>query len=189
MPETSPPSEDEFNAAFAWATGHVAQWGRGKCDELRELGHDAAMEALVWARNNYRPDRGRFEPFAAAAVRRVMGRWVARWAADRKKRPGMISLTPFLRDDEDDRSPLAVPDRPREGIGYIPLSAAARDLPQHLRDAVRLFFVDGFTLIECGMLLGASKWSVREWLAEAARLLGEGQDEPEREFKVPHMRG
>lgn len=57
-----------------------------------------------------------------------------------------------------------------------PLTIA--DLPEELAFTVRLFVVDGYTLRDCGMLLGVSHDTVARRLREAAKLLAPGRIAP-----------
>ena len=56
-----------------------------------------------------------------------------------------------------------------------------RDLPADLRDAVRLYLIDGYTMEEAGLLMGASTATFRDRLKAAAVELNPGVAIPRRE--------
>ena len=71
------------------------------------------------------------------------------------------------------------PSHDRPVAGEVPMSADLRDLPPDLQHAVRFYHIDGFSLLECGLLLGCTAETVRTRLHRAAELLApDGAEQP-----------
>ncbi len=167
MPEYVMPTDDELRRALD-AAQRFAMKRASRPHELAEAARGAAVESVVWASKRYDPtrtgkfggDKG-FVGFALSVAYKWVHREVRRYQARQHVRPAHEEISE------------AVPARPDpEGSSCIPLSLL--ELPDDLRDAVRLFYIDRFDLRECALLLGIGRETVRARLKQAAEILGQG---------------
>jgi DNA-directed RNA polymerase specialized sigma24 family protein len=143
--------------AHRWAAG------QGRTEEEREVAVDAATDAIVKALESFDPTRGDFGTWALLHVRPKVHQRIGRHRARFHGRPAVGQMP-----DEFDAEARDLP-----SAGRVPMTADLRDLPADLRDAVRFFYIDGFSLRDCGLLLGCSHHEVRARLAQAAGLLAD----------------
>lgn len=153
MHTRTPPSSSDIDAVYTWGCDFARSVARG--DTYTIVAHDAMTDGLMWAIANHDQKRGEFGSFA----RRVIRLTVSRHLAKARRRPEHLSLPEVL---EAGNLPAA---------GPVPLPSAINDLPPDLRDAVRLFYLDGLSLRECALLLGCCMQTVRARLAKAAAML------------------
>lgn len=161
--ETIP--EDEMRAALEWAMEHVEITARRRGRDMEEALIDSATDSVMWAVRSYDPARGAFGPFSAAAVKRAVRLAVIRFVQERQQRPEPAELPESLAASRRQSSAD---------------SLTIEDLPEDLAFAVRLYFVDGYDLRECGALMGCDKNAVQRKLRKAAELLAPGRVAPVR---------
>ena len=162
-PHASQPAavtDDEIRRALDRATKYVEKRTRG---EAGEVAYDAAVDAIVWASKNYRPEHGPFENYCNRLTKQFIGRALVKLRERARARPGHEPLPDY--DLAAKSLPIA---------GEIPMTADLADLPDDLRDAVRFYMIDGFTMQEIGLLCGMSAATVRMRLIAAARKLNPG---------------
>lgn len=148
----------ETDVAAALNAGHrYALWRAKGRPWLLDVLVDAATDGVLRASRAFDPHKGTFPAFARAcvelAVRHAIGK-----AGRRQAREG---LRVELDEDTADR---------QRGPEGLPLDLS--DLPDPLREAVLLYFIDGLTLEEAGERLGITHEGVRKRLHEAARIVG-----------------
>lgn len=153
----------EFAKLYEWAVGFAERRAHGFATASEDL-LDAATSGLLWARDHCK-SVGEWDRFARASVRQAVARAYAKCARRAKHRPTMEAL-------DVERDP------PTSEAEAAPLLIA--DLPEELAVAVRFFMVDGFTLRDCGLLLGVSQNTVKRRLVQAAELLAPGRIRPVR---------
>lgn len=112
---------------------------------------------------NYQPDHGPFENYAVKNVKLFVSRALVKFREAERRRPEHEPLPEY---------DLAAKMQPTTGA--VPMSVELRDLPDELRDVVRLYQIDGYTMEDVGLLLGLSKATVRTRLIQAARELNPG---------------
>ncbi len=160
------PTEDQIEKALRLAQGFAVSASRGMCGNLREAALDSATDAIMWAFKHWAPSSGGFEAFAASVVRT----WIPRTITQERRRfaasPAHVELreelaAPALKEHDDGRD--------------FNLPESIQRLPDELRDLVRLFYVDRFTLRECALLFGIGPETARVRLKRAAELLA-GED-------------
>lgn len=172
----SPEEFDEsYRAGLRIARATVAR--RGFDDETAEALNSAVGDALIWAIGHYDAAAGSFQVFALAAMRRFFTHTIASLRRRDKGRPGRAELDDEFEGALECRRPDSAEAK-----------ATINDLPAELSDAVRLYFVDGYTMRECGLLLGCSPDTVRRRLHQAAHLLAPGMAAPRRETNAKHFR-
>lgn len=168
------PSEQDVAAAYRWALTH-AEYEAGRSDELREAAIDAATSGgVMWALKHFNAESGEFLPFAKKAIRVAVSRTLSKLRAKLARRGPHLSLN---AEDENDKSftltdpALSVSDT---GGGPLGLPLAVEELEPDLRHAVRLYYLDGYTIRELAALTGTSYRTVWERLRLAAQKLGGG---------------
>jgi DNA-directed RNA polymerase specialized sigma24 family protein len=148
-----------YDRALTYAT----ESARGR-DDLAEVLRDAATDAIMRALDRFQVGAGDWQSYAMAAVRRGVQHAKRLAAKRRARRPLVAGLGD---DDPPDRRTTA------EG-GRVPMSADLRDLPTELRDTVRFYFIDRYSLIDTGLLMGCHHEEVRIRLRRAAEMLRGG---------------
>ncbi|MCE9564936.1 MAG: hypothetical protein K8U57_23120 [Planctomycetes bacterium] len=159
---TNRPTDEQIKAALRYVEG-IAN-NLAKEPKLREAARDASVDAVMWALKKWNPSLGTFVAFAAAAARMWIRRTLARERHRFATRPAHEEIT----------EALPAPDRGSYGP-TLPL--AVRDLPHDLRDAVNLFYVHKYDLRDIGHLTGTSLETIRRRLQQAAKILGEGDEQ------------
>ena len=154
-------TDDEIRTALTEAEEHAAK----KCPrgEIAEAVRDAASDAVVWCAKNYKRSHGPFPNYAGAAVAKFVRRAILKFRRAEKTRPVMGSLP------EHDLPAKTLP-----SAGRVPMTPELADLPDDLRDVVRLYMIDGYTMEEIGLLIGVSEATVRTRLTLAALELNPG---------------
>ena len=142
-------------------------------NRFEEEAIDAATDAVLRALEAYEPDRGPWPAYAMGGVKLAVLRAVI--DARRQQRAAYL----------DDQDPAARPVAYAGPAGMLP---DLSDLPEAIRDAVRLYYVDRFTMAEVGMLLGVTNEAIRLRLNKAAAILGAGIDRPKRGKKAKRIR-
>lgn len=189
MTPTGDVSDDELAKAYNEALRYAAKKAAGRGDELEQALIDAATDGVMKAREKFDPAKSKdgFGAFCGAVVRSRVARAVGRWAEQLRTRPGMARLGDLDQEEGEAYSPPA-PDKPI--AGSIPLGADLRDLPEHLRTAVRFVYADGYSLADAGLLLGVAAPTVGDWLRKAAAMLAEdGAVAPARRKGEKRVRG
>lgn len=174
------PTDGEVSTAYHRALAYAQRHSGGRPPESVEALRDAATDAVVWATKHYDPSRTTkgFAGFCAAAV----GTWVAR---ARRKIAEKRRLAPRVGSLPDD-----IPARTLPSAGEAPMTSELNDLPDELREAVRLVFVDGCTYQEAGAALGVSAKAIHSRLRRAAHMLvADGVTAPTRRPKEKRVRG
>ncbi len=156
------PTPAETTKAYRLAMAFASRLAPGT-NERADAAKDAATDAVVWALSRYDPRLGSFEAFALSAVRRFVGRKIKVLNRKAATRPAVGELT--------EEMPAVNPDR----FEAIALGVSIRELPDDLRDTVRLFYIDRYTMRDCGLLLGCALATVRKRLRRAARILDAGR--------------
>lgn len=154
--------DDAFARSYEWAMSYAERRAVGFADAAEPL-VDAATEGLLWARAHCRTVE-EWDKFARASVAHAVGRAYAKCARRAHDRPAVEVL------DMECGAPTSDTE--------TPLMIA--DLPEVLAFTVRLYFVDGLNLRDCGLLLGCSQNTVKRRLHQAAALLAPGRIAPER---------
>lgn len=176
MPDAPVIPDDHFSRSYEWAVGFAERRAAGFVDAADPL-LDAATEGLLWARAHCRT-LGEWDRFSRASVMQAVGRAYAKCARRAHDRPGVISIDPDESHDPRSRFAAVRQQDLHAVTAEVPLLIA--DLPEVLAFTVRLYFVDGHSLRDCGLLLGCSQNTVKRRLHQAAALLAPGRIEPER---------
>lgn len=164
--QAAPPVEvpdDLFTAAYEDAMQVVGRYAR-RNPTLGDEIHDAAVSALLWAREHCN-DAMTFKAFAGRAV----ATWISRTLWKLKQKAARRPVTGQLTHDVARRG-VAKPVRP----------LLIEDLPEDLAFVVRLYFVDSYSLREIGLLTGTSANTADVMLKRAAALLAPGRVAPAR---------
>lgn len=173
------PTDAQVAAAFAAALAYAERVaGEGAHWETLDAARDGATNGIMWALRNWNAAKagdGGFEAFASKGFRRFVGRALAHLARSLHSRPNVVSLSGL----EDAGREVEIVAK-AVASGAIPLPEAVQELPEELRSAVRLFYVDRLTLRECGLLLGCAPDTVQERLKRAAVALAPDQPRPVR---------
>lgn len=166
-------SPDERNelatSALPVAYGIADTASSGMGSELIEAARDAATEAVCRAINEYDPGSGDWLSFVRSFVYRQVRRDLRRAVIKARKRPRLGAL-------DGEQEPIAS-DRP--AAGGIPMDVAIRELPELLRNTVRLVYIDGYSHRDAAALLGIAPATLRKRLRQAAGILrGKGDPKP-----------
>ncbi|QJW92939.1 sigma-70 family RNA polymerase sigma factor [Frigoriglobus tundricola] len=154
--------DEVFATAYEAAMRHAKYRAsrRRDCDDIIT---DAAVDGLLWARANCTSAES-FPAFAATCVRRFVWRKLAKASEKRARRPEHVELSDATR-------AVAKPVAPVRPL-------LIDDLPEDIAFAVRLFFTDGYSLRDCGLLMNKSPNTVDLMLKKAAELLAPGRIKP-----------
>jgi DNA-directed RNA polymerase specialized sigma24 family protein len=184
------PADADIEAAYVAALAYAAQRVRKVRgpDSMREAATDAATSGVMWAVRRFDPaqaPRG-FGPFCAAAVRRWVWRGIRKHVLAHRNRPAVVSYDALPGKLGEHLETVVgmhswagewlVDRKPNTGE----LTEAIEGLPPDLRDAVRFFYIDGYSQRDAALLCGCSQFLFRERLIEAARRLGLGLSIPRR---------
>ena len=164
------PTDDEIKSAYEWSLAYAASVVRGQSHERVTAAQDAVTDGVVWACQNYDPSKGEFKSFVHWVVRLALSRHLERAIERKQSRPRMIQLSGFDEKEEGGKI-FEVAASGRPSAGRVPLGPTIDDLPDELKNAVRLYFVDGYGLRECGELLGVAPETVRLRLRKAACMI------------------
>lgn len=153
-------------AAYEAAVAYAKRRGRGRLDITERL-IDAATDAVLWCRAKC-TNATSFRRFCGRTTERAVKRVERRECGAAANRPAVGTLS-----EDAARVVEARSEKPAAPL-------LIEDLPEELAFAVRLYFVDGYTLREIGLLVGQSPNTVDLHIKKAAHLLAEGRIKPSR---------